>query len=85
MTEAECIRETILEQTPPDVRARTAACTRKGKAFQIAAADWYMRQMAAEEIVERVPVRSILIPTVLKSKHRVGHHCFLILWFPRLL
>ena len=49
MTEAECIRETILEQTPPDVRARTAACTRKGKAFQIAAADWYMRQMAAEE------------------------------------
>ena len=49
MTEAERIRETILEQAQPDVRARTAACTRKEKAFQIAAADWYMRQIAAEE------------------------------------
>ena len=47
--EAECVREDILAQAPPDVKARAASCIRKDKAFQIAAADWYMRRMAAEE------------------------------------
>lgn len=47
--EAECAREDILAQAPPDVRTRAASCIRKDKAFQIAAADWYMRRMAAEE------------------------------------
>ena len=49
MDEAEGVREEILTQTPPDVKARTASCIRKDKAFQIAAADWYMRRMAADE------------------------------------
>ena len=49
MAEAESIRETILAHMPPDVKARTALCIRKEKAFQIAAADWYMRRMAEEE------------------------------------
>ena len=49
MAEAERVREKILEQMPSEVRARTISCTRKGKAFQIAAADWYMRRMAEEE------------------------------------
>ena len=49
MAEAEGIREKILMQMPPDVRSRVAACIRKEKAFQIAAADHYLRHMAAEE------------------------------------
>ena len=49
MEEAGSIREEILRQMPPEVRARTAACLRKEKAFQIAAADYYMRRMAEEE------------------------------------
>ena len=49
MEEAGKIREEILEQMPDDVRARAAACMRKEKAFQIAAADHYMRRMAEEE------------------------------------
>lgn len=49
MEEAEKVRKDILAQAPPDVKARTASCMRKDKAFQIAAADWYMRRMAAEE------------------------------------
>lgn len=49
MEEAGKIREEILEQMPDYVRARAAACMRKEKAFQIAAADHYMRRMAEEE------------------------------------
>jgi len=49
MAEAERRREEILKSAPEAVRARAAACARKGKAFQILAADWYMRQTAAEE------------------------------------
>ena len=49
MAEAEALREEILRGMPPDVRARAASCVRRDKAFQIAAADWYMRRMAADE------------------------------------
>ena len=49
LAEAEGSREEILNRMPPDVRARAAVCARKDKAFQIAAADWYMRRMAEEE------------------------------------
>ena len=48
LAEAESQRAKIFAQAPPDVRARAAACIRKDKAFQIAAADWYIRQLAAE-------------------------------------
>ena len=44
MAEAEALREEILRGMPPDVRVRAASCVRRDKAFQIAAADWYMRR-----------------------------------------
>ena len=47
--EAELIRDEIMKNMPAYVRARVSSCMRKEKAFQIAAADYYMRKMAAEE------------------------------------
>ena len=79
MAEAESHREEILQQTPPDVRARTTSCTRKGKAFQIAAADWYMRRMAAEEGLGtadtiRVGHEDTGKPFLLAGQERIGRH-----------
>ena len=79
MAEAESIREEILAQMPPDVRARTAACMRKDKAFQIAAADWYMRRLAAEaglgtpETI-RIGHEESGKPFLLSGRERIGRH-----------
>ena len=79
MAEAESRREEILEQMPPDVRARIQSCTRKDKAFQIAAADWYMRRMAAEEGLGaadtiRVGHEESGKPFLLIGRERAGKH-----------
>lgn len=79
MTEAESIRETILTQMPPEVRARTASCIRREKAFQIAAADWYMRHMAAEEGLGtadtiRIGHEGSGKPFLLAGRERLGKH-----------
>ena len=79
MAEAESNREEILKQMPPEVKARTASCTRKGKAFQIAAADWYMRRMAAEEGLGtaetiRIGHEESGKPFLLAGQERIGRH-----------
>ena len=79
MAEAESVREDILEQAPPDVKARAASCMRRDKAFQIAAADWYMRRMAAEEglgtaDVIRVGHEESGKPFLISGGERVGKH-----------
>ncbi len=79
MAEAEAVRDEILSGMPPDVRARAAACVRRDKAFQIAAADWYMRRMAEEEGLGTADTICIGHeqsgkPFLLSGGERIGRH-----------